>query len=669
MRTRSILLLASTLFALQGCDLRSSFSAGATEWAPPPGPATAAAIAPRDPCDHRVDTRQPLYGDLHIHTGLSMDARALETTTSPDDAYRFARGEEIPVYSGAPGVPQSAQIDRPLDFAAVTDHAEWLAEVALCTRPGSDVYDTTNCRIYRGEEQSWLARVFGITQGFLPKLLGLLEWGDRPEAICGPGHERCRTQLRLVWDEIQDSAERFYDRTSACRFTTFHAWEYSRSPQSTKIHRNVILRNELSPELPISSLETPHESGLRVKLRDLCNETGTGCEAIAIPHNPNLSNGHMFHVWYRELPEEEQRAEARLRAEIEPIVEMTQIKGDSECRNNSYQVVGAEDELCEYEKIRDFPEAGFPDCGEDGFGYGSQSGKGCISRLDYVRSALIEGLREDARIGENPYKFGFVGSTDNHMATPGQVSETEQPFKFGTTERDVLTIAPDNNRSTAYWNPGGLAAVWAEENSRDSIFDAFKRREAFATTGPRIAPRFFGGWGYDESICTSDDLAAEGYAGGVPMGGDLAERPADASPTFVVQALRDPGTATQPGGLLQRLQVIKGWVGDDGQFHQQVVDVAGDAQNGASVDLDSCTPQGPGAEQLCGVWQDPEFDASRDAVYYARIVENPSCRWSTHVCNAMDPADRPNGCSDPRVPKTIQERAYTSPIWYTAPDA
>ena len=653
----AVLLLATHI----GCGL----DLGSAEWTPPIGPAETAPIAPREPCAHRDPLRKPFFGDLHVHTGFSMDANAQGTETSPDDAYRFARGEEIAVFSGEPGVERTAQLERPLDFTAVTDHAEWLGEVHLCRTPGSEVYDTRSCQIFRGEAVGLLSRLLGRTEGFFPRLLGLIDLDQsRADEVCGDDDAICRRGIASAWAELQASAERFYDRTGDCTFTTFHAWEYSRSSERTKIHRNVILRNELSPEFPISWIDTPHERGLWPKLRDLCNETGTGCEAIAIPHNPNLSNGRMFEVWYREEGEEQQRAEAALRAEIEPLVEMTQIKGDSECRNGMFEVLGDVDELCDYEKIRDMGDPALEDCGE-GASNGAQDAKGCTSRVDFVRYALLEGVREAKRIGVNPFRFGFIGSTDTHTSTPGQVSEWEQPFKFGATERRVLTVN-GAKRATAFWSPGGLAGIWAEENSRDAIFDGMKRREAFATSGPRIAPRFFAGWDLPADLCARNDFVETGYRDGVPMGRELPA-PSDASggPVFAVSSLRDPGTAAQPGGLLQRIQIVKGWVDDEGFFHQKVIDVAGDADNGASVDLDTCTPQGPGAEQLCGVWQDPDYDPSREAVYYARTVENPSCRWTTRLCNAWTDGEKPDGCSHPTIPKTIQERAWTSPVWVT----
>jgi len=594
-----------------------------------------------------------------------MDANSSGTRTTPDDAYRFARGEAIEVPDGEviPGT-RSAQLERPLDFAAVTDHAEWMAEVSLCTTPGSLTYDSPGCKIYRGEDESWLARALRL-KGFRARIGGLLGLLGRRSDVCGEDDVICRKQLTAVWRANQEATERWYDRSSACDFTTLHGWEYSHSPYSTKVHRNIILRNELSPELPISSLETPREIDLRHQLMALCNDTETGCEAIAIPHNPNLSNGRMFAIEYADLPLAQQREEAALRAELEPVVEMMQIKGESECRNGMFEVLGAPDELCGFEKVRDMGRQEVEDC-KEGFGEGAQAGRGCTSRTDYVRYALLEGLREEERIGVNPFSFGFIGSTDTHMSTPGAVRESSFPFKFGATPKTLLTIG-DQDRGPAFWNPGGLAGVWAEENSRDAIFNALKRRETFATSGPRIIPRLFGSWSFDPERCTAPEFAATGYAEGVPMGGTLPARPSDSAiPSFAVSALADPGTEENPGGLLQRIQIVKVRVDAAGRFLQEVHDVAGDPDNAAVVDLDTCTPQGPGARSLCGVWQDAGFEPGQDAIYYARIIENPSCRWSQRVCASLPRDSQPDGCRTDQLPKVIQERAWTSPIWYAS---
>ncbi len=656
--------LASALMigALGGCDI-GKLLLTTEEWQPPPAPAVARQPLPRMACNRHVKERQALFGDLHLHTGLSMDANALGTKTTPNDAYAFAKGEPISVYGGSPDQdPITVVIDRPLDFAAVTDHAEWMAEVALCTTPGSASYGSTGCAIYRGEEESLLAKLLGA-QGFRARLGGFIGLGGRRSDVCGETDELCRQELKSVWQSVQDAAEAWYDRSSDCSFTTFHAWEYSRSPQSTKIHRNVILRNEIVPELPISSLETPEEMDFRRQLLQRCNDSDSGCDAIAIPHNPNLSNGQLFRAEYAELPTAEQQHQAAVRARLEPIVEMMQIKGESECRNAMFNVMGAADELCDFEKIRDFGQPELEDCGE-GSGRGAQAGKGCTSRNDYVRYALIDGIRERQKLGVNPYQFGLIGSTDSHTSTPGAVSEYQRPFKYGVTDSQALTVA-GKPRAVAFQNPGGLAGVWAEANNRDAIFNALKRRETFATSGPRIAPRFFAGWDFPEAICSESNLAVVGYESGIPMGEVLKDPPSkSASPRFVVAASADPGTDDAPGHPLQRLQIIKGWVDAEGYFQQVIVDVAGDANNGAGVDETTCAAYGTGFTTLCGVWEDPDFEPERDAVYYARVIENPSCRWSTRMCLGFEKQNQPDACHNPRIPKTIQERAWTSPIWY-----
>jgi hypothetical protein len=638
--------------------LACNLDPGKEPWQPDSQPAQKAELAPRAACAQHEKRRRPLYGDLHVHTGFSMDAWVQGTLVTPDDAYRFARGHEIglPPYDDAGRPARRVRMERPLDFAAVTDHAEWLGEVRLCSNPESLTYDSGACRIFRGEEDSLLARLLGL-KGFRKRLIGATSLRGRNREVCGEGSVHCREETRTAWQLNQEATERWYDRSEACRFTTLHGYEYSRSPSFTKIHRNVIFRSEIVPELPISWIDTPTELEFWQKLRAQCVDTDSGCDALAIPHNPNLSNGQLFAVGYRDLPLEEQRAQAQLRAGLEPIVEMVQYKGESECRNGMYRVVGGPDELCDFEKIRDLPGRPLEDC-EEGTGSGAQRDRGCVSRLDYVRYALIEGLREAERIGVNPYVFGFIGSTDTHLGNPGAVAETEFVGKFGATPIELLTIA-EKPRPSAFGSAGGLAGVWAEENTREAIFDALARREAFATSGTRIAPRFFAGWDLPEDLCERGDFVAEGYAGGVPMGGRLSARPAaEARVRFAVQAHRDP-----EGAPLQRLQIVKAWYGTGGDFHQAVHDVAR-VPPGASVDPETCALRGPGADTMCATWSDPDFDPERAAVYYARVVENPSCRWTTWQCFALPPEGRPDACSDPRVPRTLQERAWTSPIWF-----
>ena len=548
----------------------------------------------------------------------------------------------------------------------------------MCATPGSSGYDAPGCRVYReGTGRGGIFDEFAVRMGALFDLpadagpQAMLEQSGFAPAICGEDGAACTDATRSVWDEIQASAERWNDSGPACGFTAFKAYEYTLTPQMSKIHRNVIFRNAVVPELPISSMDEPEAEGLWKQLEARCTEAGTGCDAITIPHNSNFSNGRLFALAYEDRSEAEQRELARRRASLEPLAEISQIKGDSECRNGMYRVLGGTDDLCEYEKMRQM-WGGAEDC-EEGTGLGALGGQGCQSRMDFVRYALIEGLAEAERIGINPIQVGIVAATDAHNANPGDVQERSYQGWSGMQDASVQArlgtggVAEDAGRRFGLSsNPGGLAGVWAEENSRDSLFDGMRRRETFGTSGPRIAPRFFGGWDYAPGLCDDAAFVEKGYAGGVPMGGELTARPDETRvPTFAVSALRDPGTPEFPGGRLQRIQIVKGWVGEGRDFHQAVYDVAGSADNGADVDPDSCEPTGPGADSLCAVWSDPDFDPDKHAVYYVRVVENPSCRWNAWQCLSLPTDERPAACSDPDVPWVIQERAWTSPIWYT----
>ncbi len=613
---------------------------------PAPAESVAAESQSTNRC-HEFDPERNVYwGDLHVHTAYSMDAWVFDTRLTPDDAYRFARGEEValPPFDASGRGTTAFRIDRPLDFAAVTDHAHSFGGVRLCTDPASPAFGTPICQRYR--------RPFLAAGDLAAGVRDIVERIDslRAEELCGADGGRCRAAAERVWRDSRDAAARWNDEAPSCRFTTFVGYEYTATPDLTKIHRNVIFGSDRVPEAPITWDDEPEAVGLWEALDRQCVRGLPGCDVIAIPHNPNLSNGRMFTIEYPDgTGRPEQARLAGLRARMEPVVEMMQIKGESECRSGLWKVLGS-DEECGFEKYRREDEG--EDC-EDGTGAGALARRGCRSRLDFARYALIEGLREADRIGVNPYAFGLIGSTDIHTGTPGAVAE------WATESLGETPPAPGSNL-------GGLAAVWAEENSRAALFAALKRREVYATSGPRMTVRLFGGWRFPDDLCGSADLVRRGYAEGVPMGSDLPPRePADAAPVFVVSAMRDPGTESHPGTLLQRIQIVKGWSEPDGTFQQRVVDVAGDADGGARVDPGSCRPEGPGEHQLCAVWRDPEFDPNRRAVYYARVLENPSCRYAAYACRERADAPRPAACSDPELPLTIQERAWTSPIWYT----
>jgi hypothetical protein len=605
----------------------------------------AAASASEQRCTDYNPERNVYWGDLHVHTKYSMDAYMFDTRLGPDDAYRFARGEARtlpPLDANGKGtIP--FQIERPLDFAAVTDHADALGGVRLCTDPTSAGYNRGPCKRYRSPFTP--TTVEETTNDIVGRVAAL-----NSAPLCGKDGRLCRDALVDVWQDLQSAAAKFNDSAPSCKFTTFIAYEHTANPNLTKVHRNVIFRNDKVIEAPIRYSDQPKGLGLWQELDKQCINGVEGCDVLAIPHNPNLSNGQMFTIEYPEgSTPAEQAGYAALRSRMEPVVEMIQIKGESECRSGMWKVLGA-DEDCDFEKWRTLHDV--EDC-KDGKGWGALGGKGCRSRLDFARYALIEGLREADRIGVNPYDFGMIGATDIHTGTPGPTEEwATEPY--------------GNRIPTQGYNLGGLAAVWAEENTRDSLFDSLRRREVYATSGPRMTVRLFAGWDLPKDLCNTDALVSTGYAKGVPMGSDLPERTdGTKGPSFVVSAMRDVGTSEHPGNALQRIQIIKGWSDLDGTFHQQVVDVAGDKNNGALVDTNTCEVSGPGANQLCSVWTDPAFDPKQRAVYYARVFENPSCRYSTRICNAAAPDKKPTGCADPTIQKTIQERAWTSPIWYT----
>ena len=529
--------------------------------------------------------------------------------------------------------------------AAVGLDAEQFGEVAICNDASLPGWGSWVCRLYR----RWPRAAF-----FLMNTNASFFAHPTRFAFCGDAGAGCLREASAVWRDIVAAAEAAYDRTSACRFTTFNGYEWTGASGSRNLHRNILFRNERVPELPTSYYETQTPQGLWRALRRDCNDAGTGCEALTIPHNSNLSAGLMF------SPLEDDggpltASGAAERAYFEPLVEVMQHKGDSEC----LPTTGAQDELCAFEKLP----------------YDAFSGK-YVSWLanppepaSFVRGALLQGLVEEALVGVNPFRYGFVASTDSHLGAAGAVSEIGYPGHGGAGTPAGASLRPGLPDDLEF-NPAGLAVDWAEENSRDSLWSSMRRRETYGTSGPRIVVRFFGGFDLDPDLCGSDRFAAEGYAKGVPMGGILPKAAGEAVPSFAVWAQRDPGTPAEPGAPLQRIQIVKGWI-DEGRVAERVLDVAGAARSDADVDLATCTPRGAGADQLCTVWRDDDYDPGIPAFYYARVVENPTCRWSARVCVASgvdckDPAKIPEGfepCCRAEHRWTVQERAWTSPIW------
>jgi hypothetical protein len=405
----------------------------------------------------------------------------------------------------------------------------------------------------------------------------------------------------------------------------------------------VIFRNNAVPSLPVSAFEEPTRQGLWQRLKTMCTDAGTGCQVLAIPHNSNLSEGMAFDAEYGGATTiSGQRAIATLGASTEPLVEIYQHKGSSECSTDfSSGLLGA-DEQCGFEQLSATPCTTYDEQGE------------CTSPRDFVREALTLGMRERQRLGVNPLRLGIIASTDTHNGTPGNVDEASWRGHVGTQD-SRLGLALTGTLEE--YSPGGLAGVWAIENSRDALFEAMQRRETFGTSGPRMTVRFFGGWSYPTTMCGSTNLVSSGYSGGVPMGGTLPARTGSGAPRFVIQATMDETR-------LQVAQVVKRWIDRLGNTRERVFDVAGNRANGATVNPLTCEVSGPGSTTLCGVWTDPTFDAAVPAVYYVRVLENPTCRWTAEWCRSLPLSERPLRCSDPNMPRTIQERAWSSPIWY-----
>ncbi len=599
----------------------------------------------REPCADVNPVNNLYWGDVHVHTVLSFDAVLEDVGTTPEQAYGFARGQEITVPGGV-----AVRLERPLDFAAVTDHAEYLGEVSLCLEPGGAAYDTPWCEEAR-QNGTVGVQWFGTPLSY--------EAPDRLAQVC-TDHD-CLAAAGDVWSRIQQAAEEAYDRTAACEFTSFVGYEWSGTPGVSNLHRNVLFRNIHVQELPISYYEAPEPRLLWGALRDQCLEADTGCDALSIPHNSNLGGGTMFAP---DRPATDPEGAAALRAAVEPLLEVFQHKGDSECLDGLSGILGQGDELCAFEKLQRPP---IDDCGTQ-TGSGAMIGMGCTSRWDYLRGILLEGLKEEQELGVNPYRLGVIGGTDTHLGAPGLVAERGWPGHLGAPEDtpEERLAVPELRPGGLLMNPGGLAAVWATSNDRDAIFDAMLRREVYGTSGPRIPVRFFGGWDLPEDLCDRADLLEVGYGSGVPMGGSLSGPASGAGPVFVASALMDVGTEAAPGAPLQRIQLVKGWVDADGEGHQLVVDLAG-GPNDAGVDPATCQPFGDGATSLCGAWRDDDFDPALPAFWYLRVLENPTCRWSTWECLSLPTEERPEGCSDPAVSPTIQERAWTSPIFWTPP--
>ncbi len=586
----------------------------------------------------RYFPQRVLWGDTHLHTSYSVDAGFVgNRNVGPDEAYRFAKGEAITTTTR-----QTAQLKRPLDFLVVTDHAENLglmpmiirSDPALLAHPvGKKWHDMVNDG--RGMEV-------------------MTEWGLANSS--GENPIENEDILRSGWNEIVDAAERHNQPGS---FSAIIGFEWSAIPGGNNLHRNILFRDGADVArqvLPFSAYDSIDPEDLW-KWMAMVEEKTSG-QVLAIPHNGNVSNGLMFDDVTLTTKRALDADYARTRSEWEPVVEVTQPKGTGE----AHPFLSPEDEFADFELL---------DAGNLG---GTADKEPDMLRREYAREALKRGLSFGQALGVNPFKFGMIGSTDSHIG----LSSTEEENWFGKTSK--LEPAPERWEDQALPSidpelaimgyqiaASGLAAVWARDNTRAAIWDAFKRREVYATTGGRMLVRVFAGWDFEEDELHLPDFDEVGYERGVPMGGDLSAAPAGTAPRFLIRALRDPD-----GANLDRIQIIKGWLDPAGTTHERIFDVAVsdgreinaegrcEAPVGSTVDVAAASYTNTIGDPLLGAyWEDPTFDPNQGAFYYVRVIEIPKPRWTAYDAKFFG-IEMPDD-----VAMTVQDRAYTSPIWYT----
>jgi hypothetical protein len=598
---------------------------------------------PYSPYAGRNFPTRPYFGDTHTHTSFSMDAGAFGARLGPKDAYRFAKGEEVVASSG-----QRAKLSRPLDFLVVADHSDGMGFFPLLIGGDPALLGTPQGRKWYDEINSGKGAQAAID------IITSFGKGQMPKGFPIPG----TSAYRSAWRETIKAAD---EANEPGHFTAFIGYEWTSNAGGNNLHRNVIWRDNggakaslVEPFTTLPPLGSPNPRDLWKWMA--ATEEKTGAEILALAHNGNLSNGRMFPIIESFTGRRIDREYAENRVRWEPLYEATQIKGDGE----THPFLSPNDEFANLERWDkgnlDLTEVKKPE----------------MLEFEYARSALKNGLKMEAELGVNPYKFGLVGSTD---ARTGLAAVEEDNF-FGKTsssepspDRATHPFVKTDKAVIMGWETtaSGYAAVWATENTREAIFDAMKRRETYATTGPRMIVRFFGGWDFEASDANSRMPARVGYTKGVPMGGDMSAAPQGKSPSFLVAALKDP-----IGANLDRIQIVKGWLGKDGNTQERIYDVAvsggrtigpdgrARASVGNTVDVANATwTNSIGAGEMITVWKDPDFDPTLRAFYYVRVIEIPTPRWTAYDAKYY-------GVTMPKeAPMTTTERAYTSPIWYT----
>ncbi|MGB5999478.1 MAG: DUF3604 domain-containing protein [Thermoanaerobaculia bacterium] len=587
----------------------------------------------------RAYADQVFFGDMHFHTNLSFDAGLIGTSLDVHDGYRMARGEKVISNTGQP-----VQLIRPLDFLVITDHAELLGLA-------SAIYES-NPLLLADPWGRWVHERFNAgEEGRMEAFTNIIE----KATVQGINPFSSDELVRYIWNDFVKIADQYNEPG---RFTAMAGFEWTSTPMGDNLHRVVVFADgadKTSRTMPFSMFDSDDPQGLWNYLA--AYEAATGGRGIAIPHNGNMSNGLMFSDKMRD-GKPMTRAYAEKRSRWEPLHEMSQIKGDEE----AHPLLSPEDEFADFENW------------DVGNLSGTTAKEEWMLQYEYARSALKLGLKLGKELGVNPYKFGMNASTDTHTALA--TSREENYFgKYAHTEpspeRHNREVVPAEDPSlrimTSQEVASGLTAVWARENTREAIFDALQRKEVYATTGTRIRVRVFGGWDFEADDLVGSDFIAAGYRRGVPMGGDLWEAPAGTAPSFMIRALRDPD-----GANLDRVQVIKGWLDAQNELHERIYDVAVSAGRtvgadgrckqpvGNTVDIPTATfTNSIGEVVLASHWTDPDFDPAEHAFYYVRVLEIPTPRWTTYDA-AFFGIPLPD-----TVPATIQDRAYTSPIWYT----
>ena len=564
--------------------------------------------------------RNAYFGQLHLHTGMSFDAYIIGTRIYPEDAYRFARGEEIEQAG------RKIKTDVPLDFLGVSDHSEYLGQLRLLGEPDGPLAQTSfGKRFSAAPPDKRLALIFKLSDTFG-------SGGEKPADLL------TKDLMKSNWQRQIDAAEKYYEPG---RFTTFVAYEWSSLPNGANLHRNVIFRGPKYPELPFSSVDSPNPENL---WRYLEHQRSNGIQALAIPHNSNVSDGLMWsYADSNRNPIDREYAETRVG--IERLVEITQTKGTSETRPE----LSPNDDFAGFELIDNLLTVPRPS---------SINGS-------YVRQAYARGLELEQRTGINPFEFGLIGGSDYHNGL--SLSSENDLVGKDAAHTDVAKVLKDaTSLGGIEGSSAGLAGVWAESNTREAIFDALYRRETFATSGTRPRVRFFASFKYPRDVTKQRDWTKRAYELGVPMGADLYASTADKKGAlrFLVQAAKDPN-----GANLDRIQIVKVWL-ENGAQKEQIFDVAWagnrrlDATGklpaiGSTVKVDEATYTNDiGAGELIGEWQDPAFNADTAAIYYARVLEIPTPRWTTYLA-VKNKLPIPTS-----VPSAIQERAWTSPVFY-----